>query len=237
MNIHTLAGGYFQVLREVAQAGVLVAPRGDPTLEILDFHLTVTDSRWTLPVTTGRKPSQRLAKELALQVLGGVYRPERLTFNPGFVDDDALENYGPLLAPGIERSITYLQADPMTRRAVANLGHTGGESGYPCTVSLGWAIRQDRLHAFSTMRSQDAWLGLPYDLYMFAAVQRSMASVLGVEPGPMHHSVRSFHVYRRDVPKISAVGPATDAVPTHEIAAGRWVDVQRLARWQLDQLL
>lgn len=231
MTIENLSHGYRRVL-DVVSRGERVAPRGEATRELLGFQLHVQSTNDVLPLGSGRPGgiNRGLALELATQLIAGVYLPARLRFNsPHFVDDDRLENYGPLLAPGVARSVRYLQEDPHTRRAAANLGHTGGDSGYPCTLGLGWVIRDGHLHGFSEMRSQDAWLGLPYDLFMFAALQRTMAAVLGVEPGPMHHRVRSFHIYERDLLKADDVncGRPND---TMWVPGDDWEHVVRLAQ-------
>lgn len=233
VNVRSLPESYGDILRMIPQAGQRVAPRGDATWEVLNFNLTVASSTCVLPVDTGRQINTGLGDELALQLLAGVYLPARLAFQPGFVDDDKLENYGPLLAPSFYRAERYLREDRYSRRAAANLGHTGGDSGYPCTLSLGWIIREGELHAFSEMRSQDAWLGLPYDLHMFAAAARSLAYLLDVAPGPLHHRVRSFHLYERDLEKVQRVGSPGRFRPTTMVRRRTWQEVQDQAIAQL----
>jgi len=65
----------------------------------------------------------------------------------------------------------------------------------PCTISWHFMIRSGRLSLTVFMRSNDVWLGLPYDLLSFTTVQRVVASYLGVEPGPYHHVVSNLHLY------------------------------------------
>lgn len=201
MDMLSVPENYVDVLAWLIFGSVdVLEVSGEKTHEIVDINFTIRDTEYVLPTGTKRGVSTSLGTELALQLIAGRYLPERLKFiNPHFDDDPKLENYGPLLRGGIRRAVSFLAADPTTRRAAANLGHTGGESGYPCTVGLGWLIRKGQLHAFSSMRSQDAWLGFPYDIHMFASLQHNMARILGVEPGPLHHHVRSFHLYERNV--------------------------------------
>jgi thymidylate synthase len=47
----------------------------------------------------------------------------------------------------------------------------------------------------TTMRSNDVWLGLPYDLFTATILQELMAGWLGVELGTYHHHVDSLHLY------------------------------------------
>lgn len=222
MVITDFPAGYKRVLGRVRHRGHIVSPRDEVTREIVNFHLTILDTSRILPVGSGRRVSLRLAEELNLQLLAGVYDASRLQFTSQFTADDALENYGPLLRPGIERSIQYLQDDLFTRRACANLGHTGRDSGYPCTTSLGWLMRNGELHAFSEMRSQDAWLGMPYDLHMFAGLQHAISYVLGVRAGPMHHRVRSLHLYAKDIDHSLAVQGAQSSPPATTVLASSW---------------
>lgn len=45
------------------------------------------------------------------------------------------------------------------------------------------------------MRSNDAFKGLPHDVFAFTMLQEIMAMKLGVELGAYHHSVGSLHLY------------------------------------------
>lgn len=65
----------------------------------------------------------------------------------------------------------------------------------PCTIAWHFQLRKDRLHLTVFMRSNDVWLGLPYDLLSFTTVQRVVASILGVEPGEYHHIASNLHLY------------------------------------------
>jgi hypothetical protein len=48
------------------------------------------------------------------------------------------------------------------------------------------------------MRSNDCWLGLPYDVLSFTTVQRVVASALGVQPGEYCHVADNLHLYEKD---------------------------------------
>ncbi len=48
------------------------------------------------------------------------------------------------------------------------------------------------------MRSNDAFLGLPHDVFAFTMLQELIARTLGVELGPYSHAVGSLHLYQRD---------------------------------------
>lgn len=67
----------------------------------------------------------------------------------------------------------------------------------PCTLTWQFILR-DQLHMVVNMRSNDVWLGLPYDLFVFTSVQRLLAASLGVVPGTYTHNVASMHMYCDD---------------------------------------
>jgi thymidylate synthase len=56
-------------------------------------------------------------------------------------------------------------------------------------------IRDNRLHGLAYMRSNDAILGLPYDIFLFTMLQETMAATLVVELGEYHHYAGSLHLY------------------------------------------
>ena len=48
------------------------------------------------------------------------------------------------------------------------------------------------------MRSNDIWMGVPYDMFSFCFLQVKMAMELGVEVGTYTHYAGSLHMYKRD---------------------------------------
>jgi len=59
-------------------------------------------------------------------------------------------------------------------------------------------IRDDRLIMVTSMRSNDVFIGLPYDVFAFTMIQEILARTLGVEVGPYKHVVGSLHLYDKD---------------------------------------
>lgn len=227
---------YGRVLRAVRRQGDWAAPRGEGTREVLGVTIVLRDTRCVLPVGTGRGVKPSLAETEALELIAGTHDPDNQRFDPGsgFVNDPNLECYGPLTLDAIERSVRFLQEDRSSRRAVANLGHTGGDSPYPCLASLGWVIRRDQLVAFADFRSNDAWLGLPYDIHAVASLQRSMANVLGVIPGTVFYHARSLHLYERHLGLVDRVEPDPDTWrPTTEVGGADWASARAEAAQRL----
>jgi thymidylate synthase len=54
------------------------------------------------------------------------------------------------------------------------------------------------------MRSNDAFIGLPHDVFAFTMVQEIVARSLNIKLGKYHHIVGSLHLYNTDRRKASA---------------------------------
>src|SRR5207245_2696775 len=65
----------------------------------------------------------------------------------------------------------------------------------PCTCTLQFMLRQDKLHMFTNMRSNDAFVGLPHDFFCFTMLQEIVARTLSTELGTYKHAVGSLHLY------------------------------------------
>jgi thymidylate synthase len=99
----------------------------------------------------------------------------------------------------VENVITLLRERPHSRQAVIQLFDACDiveqHKDVPCTCTLQFMIRRGRLHMFTNMRSNDAFLGLPHDVFAFTMLQEIMARTLGVELGTYSHAVGSLHLY------------------------------------------
>lgn len=63
-------------------------------------------------------------------------------------------------------------------------------------------LRGNKLDCFVYMRSNDLWLGFPYDVFNFSMLSHLICCRLNdgkadgyVEPGAMHHTAASRHIY------------------------------------------
>lgn len=123
--------------------------------------------------------------------------------------------YGPRWRGQIAGVVGNLKKDPDSRQGVVCTwrpevwpfaeGLERMPRDVPCTLSMQYQLRHDRLHATVVMRSSDAWLGLPYDLFNFSMLQRAVASELGADVGPLVLFVGNAHLYERDLPRVQEV--------------------------------
>jgi thymidylate synthase len=101
--------------------------------------------------------------------------------------------------------INLLTVDPQSRRAVLLFREAGTESlqskrrDVACATSFQCLIREGHLHTVVYMRSNDAILGLPYDVFLFTMLQEILATTLGLELGYYYHMCGSLHLYDKNI--------------------------------------
>jgi len=103
-----------------------------------------------------------------------------------------------------------LEKDPDARKAIVTvykdyMDNQLNTKDNACTMFLQFFIRNGRLYLHTHMRSNDVWLGFPYDVFFFTLLQQKMAFLLGCELGTYSHIVGSMHLYNRNMPKAKAL--------------------------------
>ncbi len=198
--------------------GVEASPRELPTLELPAVQLVLANPRRRILTSTARKWSLPLAVgEFCWHVSASNelsfirYYSDRWS---EFADDEQTIRgscYGYRLFRGGERCPSQWQAahklfrrDPSTRRAVLLMSQPlvdcdSAAKDVACATSLQFLLRDGRLAAVVHMRSNDAFWGLPYDVFLFTMLQELFAAELNVELGPYYHSTGSLHLYHRHV--------------------------------------
>ena len=73
-----------------------------------------------------------------------------------------------------------LRKNPETRQAVIHLKPAMYKptKDLPCTVCLQFFIRENKLYMTTYMRSNDLWMGFPYDVFQFTCLQIYLAMKL-----------------------------------------------------------
>lgn len=75
-------------------------------------------------------------------------------------------------------------------------------SSPPCTIGLHFMVRSGSLHLTAYMRSNDAYLGLPHDLFSFTTLQEIIATMTGKKLGTYTHICTSLHIYEHQIEKM-----------------------------------
>src|SRR5574343_284578 len=105
---------------------------------------------------------------------------------------------------GCGRDLKRLQREPDARQSFVSSWDPAYDQDdtrdLPCTVSFRFHIRDGRLVMHSHMRSQDVFLGLPYDVFFFGQLGMTIARALNLPPREttLIHHVDSFHAYARN---------------------------------------
>ena len=97
-----------------------------------------------------------------------------------------------------------LKDDRNSRQAVIHIKNASEEKSKDvnCTVCLQFVIRDNKLYMTTYMRSNDLWMGFPYDVFQFTCMQICLAMKLNVDLGTYTHIAGSLHLYKRDFDKI-----------------------------------
>lgn len=201
------------LLRDLYQAilqdGSPVQTSRGETREIIGVYLELRNPRARLSRTETRgRPFSAIGE--FLWYMSGSNSLDFITPYIPKYKDDSLDGmtvhggYGPRLfnhrrENQIENIRELLIEKPTTRRAVIQLFDAEDTDPrlkeVPCTTTLQFLIRDGKLDLIATMRSNDAWLGLPHDVFCFTMIQEIFCTELGVELGTYRHFVSSMHFY------------------------------------------
>lgn len=121
--------------------------------------------------------------------------------------------YGPRIAAQLPIVLEELNRDPNTRRAVIHilterdqvLLDKNESLEYPCTNSITFSIRNDKLNMHVHMRSQNTAVVLQLDMYLMSKLFDKVAKELNVEKGTYCTSIVSAHIYEKDFDYIKGV--------------------------------
>lgn len=179
--------------------------------EYLDAVMVVNDPTRNIVTSPIRKMPMRYAVgELAWYLSGSNRVSDISRFAKKWVDisDDGVTNnsaYGWRIYDKFdfdqwEYVKGLMQNDPNTRQAIIHIKDADNRptKDTPCTVYLQFLLRDGKLNLSVHMRSNDIWMGVPYDMFSFCFLQMKMAMELGVEIGEYIHYAGSLHMYARD---------------------------------------
>ena len=187
-------------------------PRGMKIKECLGVSFSITNPRARITNNSIRQMSLSFAFGEFLWYLRGSDRLDIIEYYskmyPKFSDDKVTVNgaYGPRIFGGDlsqwEQVKRLLSKDPDSRQAVISIHQPrdlfSSSLDIPCTCVLQYFIRNGRLNGITYMRSNDIYLGMPYDIFSFTMLQEMLAVELNVELGSYTHMVGSLHIYEKN---------------------------------------
>ena len=142
--------------------------------------------------------------------------------------------YGPKIITQTSYVIDTLIKDNDSRQAVISIWRENPRSSkdIPCTLTLQFFLREASdelwLHTIANMRSNDAWLGVPYDTFNFSAISFFIIlhlNKLGVKCklGELTIQAGSRHIYESDFNKLDKIF-ASDFHDESEISLNKLID-------------
>lgn len=206
-------------VKRILRNAIQVAPRGEPTHEMVNANLWLPNPRDRLVTGRPRRLNAGFGILEFVAMANGqasiepfvAMIPSYSKFSSnGTMLDGA---YGPRVIQAgqsqLDEIVRMLRKDPSTRRAVMQIFSSSDTFNWelptksvPCTIALQFMIRDGSLDMITTMRSNDLYLGLPYDMLSFTLLQEFLAIQLGVPLGNYFHNAGSLHAYDRDLPKL-----------------------------------
>lgn len=189
---------WIDLIRSIVFNGELRQPTGATqklSVELLGYK-TIWPMSCPLLTLSARKLSYRFAAAEAGWILSGDDRVSTIQeFAPKiaqYSDDGSrfFGAYGPMVKGQFNYVVNCLTEDQSSRQAVISIWRPNPPKSkdIPCTLSLQFLLRKTSentllLSTIAYMRSSDAWLGTPYDVFNFSIISLVLASELQLRTG------------------------------------------------------
>ena len=196
------------LLRELYDDGNIVSPRGQQIREITAVTLEVEDAYSNILVCPQRDLNYRFMVAEWLWIWFGLDDVKTISqYNSkiAMFSDDGLRfagAYGPRVKQQFPYVVDRLTKDIDSRQAIIEIYQEPGTAptkDVPCTLSVQFLVRDNKLQTIVCMRSSDVWLGLPYDFFNFSMIANILGSVLHVPLSSMIYHLGSSHLYEKNV--------------------------------------
>jgi thymidylate synthase len=202
-----------QTLINIQKYGYTTSPRDKESKEILGYNFIIENPRNRLVSFKERNLNPFYLVGNLLWVLNQSNKLEFINYyNPhgvNFSDDGEILRgaYGKRIFDfdGVnqwQECIKELKLDKDSRRAIITFHlpqhDWTGSLDTPCTASIQFFIRNNRLNLICHMRSQSAAFVMPYDIFLMTMLQELMANELKVEIGYYQHFCGSLHYFSNE---------------------------------------
>lgn len=99
----------------------------------------------------------------------------------------------------LQYCIDKLKKNPYDRQCILHIKEASNKptKDTPCTCLLQFTCFNGRLNLHTYMRSNDIWLGLPYDMGFFTVLLQIVSKEVGLPVGVYYHTVGDLHLYER----------------------------------------
>ena len=208
----TINEAYPEILRKVLHKGKPTFPRGFVCKELDGFQV-VLDMNEPVLTLGHRNCNQGFMVAEFLWILAGrkdvrfieMFNKRMATFSD---DGNTLYGaYGQNMLKQMSFCLKTLREDNDSRQAVMTFWKPSPKKSkdVPCTIGLHFMVRDGKLNCYSHMRSNDLWLGFPYDFYTFSMLSKFVADNIGVKLGYLVHNADSMHLYDEHLLKVKSM--------------------------------
>lgn len=211
----------FATYQSILQNGVRINSKRDDIYEITQFAATLKKPR----IRTSMSLDRKLVKSKFAEFAWYLSRDSKLDFITPYIEaynQEEQENnrilgaYGPKIFSSngfqksqYERIIEQIAKREATKQAYLVISEIKDYryrseqfKSPPCTIGLHFFVRNDSLNLAVYMRSNDAYLGLPHDLFCFTMLQELVSCRTGIPLGTYTHYATSMHVYNKHMQRV-----------------------------------
>lgn len=233
--MQTINYAWLKLLSNLLTRGMEYPSRNGFMLELPQQTISIDMSMSVLDVPSRKLNHNFMLAEAAWMIQGRDDVDYLTRFNKrmaNFSDDGIILRgaYGPRIDQQISYVLDQLLASEETRQATLTtwVPNPTPSKDIPCTVAMTFMIRNGQLNMHVYMRSSDAWLGIPYDVFSFSIVAAYLTNLynealsdthahLGRRPvriGNLYLTAASSHLYQEHVQR-------AHEVLNHEIVRSR----------------
>jgi thymidylate synthase len=248
IDVTNAGDGYRDILSRIMDDGQVVSPRGLATKALRNVTIFWRDPGDVL--VSRPKLSRGLMALEPLQLVGGFSDPgltvDVVPHYANFREPTGIFHgaYGLRVRDKVGLIAERLKQDKYTRQAHMNIWEDHydlaieGKKDYPCTTAAEFEwVDGVGLCGTTYMRSNDAWLGFPYDIVQHTSLLKSLATFLDLPVGVYTHVVRNLHIYETDFAKVAEFLASPPFPGARRLDGGfgagtevSWFDVQKRAK-------
>lgn len=204
----------------ISKGQIVCSKRGD-NLEITNYSATLLNPRIRTSMSLDRKLVKSKFAEFAW-FLSKDESKEYITPYISAYNDEEQENnkilgaYGSKIFGNIETEVSQYERiiEQLSKRAATKQAYLSisdcqdyrfrGDkfSSPPCTIGLHFLVRDYRMNLTTYMRSNDAYLGLPHDLFCFTMLQEIICFRTNLKMGSYTHCATSMHIYDKHMDRV-----------------------------------
>ncbi|MCY1289189.1 Thymidylate synthase [compost metagenome] len=197
-DVYDFGPAYFEFLRPIDQLLTLRNRGFNP-------YFAIIEAAWVLSGNNHLTPLERVISNYSK------YSDDGETLN-GAYGFRMRRHFG---QDQLSQAIETLRGAPNSRRVVITLYspedlNNNKSSDIPCNTTIYIKIRSNKLDLTVLNRSNDLFLGIPYNVFVFNCIQKYAAHHLGLEVGIQRHFTDSLHLYKENIEAIEKITQTND---------------------------